>query len=100
MRSQFKEISLVISLLLVTGCTTYQEEDYSDPKAYANKTSKCINMDSTQEALCKENEHKLLISLGDSQNCDSPYDYQRNSCTNKKAKQKKLLDESLEKHKK
>jgi hypothetical protein len=57
-------------------------------------------MDSTQEALCKENEHKLLISLGDSQNCDSPYDYQRNSCTNKKAKQKKLLDESLEKHKK
>lgn len=100
MSSDFKTACLVVSLLLVTGCTSYQEEDYSHPDIHANKASKCINMDSTQEALCKEDEHNLSISLGDSQNCDSPYEYQKNSCNNKKAKQKKLLDESLEKHKK
>ena len=101
MKSKFNEIYLVAFLVLVSGCSTYQEEDYGDPQRSShdfNNASKCVNMDSSQEALCKEREHELFISLGASQNCSSPYEYQRNNCINEKAKQKKLLDESLKKH--
>ena len=97
MNSKFNILYLVIALVVMNGCSIYSEDDYGE--AETNKIeSSCINMEPAQEAKCKEREQTLIISLGADENCNHPYEYERNKCKNEKIKQKKQLDESLNKH--
>lgn len=98
MKSKFNVIYLVVIFVLLNGCTTYSEEDYGEPDIRKNE-SLCVNMEPAHELICKEREKKLVISLGADKNCNHPYEYEKNRCKNEKIKQKKLLDESLKKHK-
>jgi hypothetical protein len=86
-----------MSLVFISGCSTYSEEDYGEAEANKRESS-CVNMEPAQEAKCKEREQTLIISLGADENCNHPYEYERNKCKNAKVKKKKLLDESLKKH--
>jgi hypothetical protein len=97
MKSKLDVIYFVV--ILLSGCSTYSEEDYGEPDTLKSE-SLCVNMEPAQEARCKEREKKLIISLGADKNCNHPYEYEKNRCKNEKVKQKKLLDESLKKHKK
>ena len=101
MKSKLNVIYAVVIVMSLSGCSTYREADYGEPESSSfenKKESICVNMEPAQEAKCKERENKLIISLGADKNCTHPYQYQKNNCKNEKAKQKKLLDESLEKH--
>ena len=88
---------LLVSLILLTGCSSYSEKDYGDANS-GEKESLCVNMEPAQELLCKEKEDSLIISLGADKNCNHPYEYEKNKCKNAQIKQQKLLDESLKKH--
>lgn len=94
---QLKLICSSVILLLTSGCSTYSAEDYGDPDV-SEKKSLCINMEPAQEMKCKERENNLQIGLGADKNCNHQYEYERNRCKSEQAKQKKALDESLEKH--
>ena len=97
MNFKFKLIFSSVTLMLVNGCSTYSVEDYGSADA-SQKKSTCVNMEPAQEMKCKEREESLLIGLGADNNCNHPYEYERNRCKGEQAKQKKALDESLKKH--
>jgi hypothetical protein len=98
MNLQLKLIFSAVILIVATGCSTYSSEDYGDPDV-SNKKSLCINMEPSQEMKCKEREESLLIGLGADKNCNHPYEYEKKRCKNEQAKNKKALEESLNKHK-
>jgi len=101
MKSKFDQIYLVIIIVLLSGCSAYQEDDYGEPETNLHgnkKESVCVNMESDQEAKCRENEEKLVISLGADENCSHPFQYQKKHCINEKIKHNKQLNQSLEKH--
>ena len=81
----------------MNGCSIYSEEDYGEAEKYKIESS-CVNMEPAQEVKCREREQTLIISLGADENCNHPYEYERNKCKNEKVKQKNQLDESLSKH--
>ncbi len=97
MNLKLKLICSAVILILANGCSTYSVEDYGVPDV-SRKESLCINMEPAQEMKCKEREKSLLIGLGADKNCNHPYEYEKNRCKSEQAKQKKALDESLEKH--
>ncbi|WP_085298749.1 hypothetical protein [Cognaticolwellia mytili] len=90
-------ILLAVVFSLLSGCTTYSTEDYKD-SATSKKESSCINMEPAQEMKCKEKEKSLIIGLGADNNCNHPYEYEKNRCKSEKARQQKALDQSLKKH--
>lgn len=94
------KIKLIFSSLLIvlaSGCTTYSTEDYAESDA-TKKKSLCVNMEPAQEMKCKEQEDSLYIGLGADENCNHPYEYERNRCKSEQAKKLKTLNESLKKH--
>jgi len=100
MKSKINGIYLIVIFSFLSGCSTYRVEDYGEPDTGLRgdrKESKCVNMESAQEAKCKERENTLVIFLGGDKNCSHPYQYQKNKCKYEKDKQKKLLDKSLDK---
>jgi len=99
MKLKFNVIYLATTFVFLSGCSTYNKEDFGEVDVRKRESS-CVNMDPAQEAKCKEREQTLVLSLGADKNCNHPYEYERNKCKNAKAKQKKLLNESLKKHKK
>lgn len=99
MRKKFKAGCLFVVAALTIGCSTYSEDDYGQTGEKAQQTS-CKNMEPAQEMKCREMEEKLVLGVGADENCNHPYEYVRNKCMKEKAKNKKLLDDSLQKHKK
>ncbi|MDB2387119.1 hypothetical protein N9W21_07220 [Shewanella sp.] len=97
MNLKFKLTLFTLVMILANGCHSYSAEDYG--KAPVNKkASSCVNMDSAQEIKCKESEESTFMILGADENCNHPYEYERNRCLSEKANQQKALDESLKKH--
>lgn len=94
------KISLVPSVLILimaSGCSSYSEEDYGE-RQLSSSNSSCENMEPAQEMKCKEGEKSLLIGLGADENCNHPYEYEKNRCKSEQAKRTKALSESLKKH--
>jgi len=97
MNTKVTTLYLSAFFILSSGCSTYSTEDYGK-SGVSNKESECTNMEPAQALKCKEREQSLLIGLGADNNCNHPYEYERNRCKSEQAKQKKALDESLKKH--
>lgn len=97
MNLKFKLIFSAVIIILANGCSTYSIEDYGEP-GIKKKEFSCVNMEPAQEMKCKEREESLLIGLGADENCNHPYEYERNRCKSEQAKKQKVLDESLKKH--
>jgi hypothetical protein len=97
MNFKHKLIFSTVTLMLANGCSTYSVEDYGDPD-FSKQESLCINMEPAQEMKCKEREESLLLGLGAENNCNHPYEYEKNKCKSEQAKQKNALEESLNKH--
>lgn len=98
MHLKFKLISSLAIIFLASACSSYSTEDYAEPGA-SQKITSCINMEPAQQMICEEKEKSLIIGLGADKNCNHPYQYEKNRCKSQQAKQQKLLDESLKKHK-
>ena len=97
MNLQFKLTLSTLIIILTNGCSSYGTEDYGEP-GVSRKVSSCVNMEPAQEMKCKEREESLLIGLGADENCNHPYEYERNRCRSEQAKKQKALNESLKKH--
>ena len=97
MKVQFKLILSALIIMLANGCSTYTTEDYGE-SGVSSKASSCVNMTPAQEMKCKEREESLVIGLGANENCNHPYEYEKNRCRSEQAKKQKALDESLKKH--
>ena len=97
MNLQFKLIISALISILANGCSSYSTEDYGEA-GVSRKAASCVNMEPAQEMKCKEREESLLIGLGADENCNHPYEYEKNRCKSEQAKKQKALDESLKKH--
>jgi hypothetical protein len=97
MNLQCKLILSIVILFLANGCSSYGIEDYGESEV-SIKALSCANMEPAQEMKCKEREESLLIGLGADENCNHPYEYEKNRCKSEQAKKQKALDESLKQH--
>jgi hypothetical protein len=97
MNLQFKLIISALISILANGCSSYSTEDYGEA-GVSRKAASCVNMEPAHEMKCKEREESLLIGLGADENCNHPYEYEKNRCKSEQAKKQKALDESLKKH--
>lgn len=90
-----------ICLFALTACTSYTQSDYGTDTTLSQNNQdapSCANLPPEEKNLCFERQKKLSISLINSGNCKSEYEYQSNHCLKQKERTEKQLKDAMKKH--